>query len=167
MLQIVILLQIKALVTNQLFHFLPPLRLTWTIFQTPQSLNLTENADAQRQIDEIIEHKCKQLSKTNSSTKSNAIHLEQWMKGQLGQNHQDSVEVEPEIEMWTLEMVRKRSEELQLLDGKSEVKRSESRCEEIILSDHDQSPSKSTTTESQVSLLFYFTSHFFVNTTFR
>lgn len=71
------------------------------------------------------------------------------MKGQLGRNHHESsIEVEPEIEMWTLEMVRKRSEELQLLDNK----RSESRCEEVILSDHEQSPSKSTTTESQVSL---------------
>lgn len=74
------------------------------------------------------------------------------MKGQLGRNHHESsIEVEPEIEMWTLEMVRKRSEELQLLDTQPN-KRSESRCEEIILSDHEQSPSKSTTTESQVSL---------------
>lgn len=76
------------------------------------------------------------------------------MKGQLGRNRQDAFEVEPEIEMWTLEMVRQRSEELQLIDSqgivKPDVKRSESRCEEIILSDHDQSPSKSTTTESQV-----------------
>lgn len=141
------------------FSFLP-LRLTWALFQTPQSINVTDNAETQRQIDELIEHKCKQLSKTNSNTKGNAIHLEQWMKGQLGGNQQGPFEIEPEIEMWTLEMVRKRSEELQLLDCqgaiKAEVNRSESRCEELILSDQDQSPSKSTTTESQVKLnLFY------------
>lgn len=78
------------------------------------------------------------------------------MKGQLGANQNDPPEVEPEIETWTLEMIRKRSEELQLLDSQGavrpEVKRSESRCEELILSDHDQSPSKSTTTESQVNI---------------
>lgn len=79
------------------------------------------------------------------------------MKGQLGRNHQDSLEIEPEIETWSLEMIKKRSEELQLLDSqggiKSEIKRSESRCEEVLLSDHEQSPSKSTTTESQVRSL--------------
>lgn len=124
-------------------------RLTYTLFQTPQSLALTQNPEAQRQIDEIIEHKCKQLSKANSGTKGNAIHLEQWMKGQLGGDHQDPPETEPEIELWTQEMIRKRSEELKLLD--EQVRRSESRCEEFILSDQEQSPSKSTTTESQVT----------------
>lgn len=82
------------------------------------------------------------------------------MKGQLGGSLLDPPEFEPEIETWTLEMVRKRSEELQLLDAqggvKPEVNRSESRCEELILSDHDQSPSKSTTTESQVITLNLF-----------
>lgn len=81
------------------------------------------------------------------------------MKGQLGANQQGPLEAEPEIEIWTLEMVRKRSEELQLLDSqgiiKAEVNRSESRCEELILSEYDQSPSKSTTTESQVIFTFY------------
>lgn len=76
------------------------------------------------------------------------------MKGQLGRNHQEPSETEPEIEMWTLEMVRKRSEELQLLSSqdlfKTDAKRCESRSEEVILSDHEQSPSKSTTTGSQV-----------------
>lgn len=78
------------------------------------------------------------------------------MKGQLGRNQHDCLEAEPEIEMWTLEMVRQRSEELQLLDTQCAVKRSESRCDEVLLSDHDQSPSKSTTTESQVRNTPYF-----------
>lgn len=81
------------------------------------------------------------------------------MKGQLGANQEGPIETEPEMEIWTLEMVKKRSEELQLLDSqgiiKAEVNRGESRCEELILSEYDQSPSKSTTTESQVTFIFH------------
>lgn len=93
------------------------------------------------------------MSKANSGSKGNAIHLEQWMKGQLGSNHIESPDVEPEPEIWSEDMLRKRSEELQILDFqgiKHEPTRNESRCEELTLSDQDQSPSRSTTTESQV-----------------
>ncbi|XP_044258396.1 uncharacterized protein LOC123007266 isoform X2 [Tribolium madens] len=100
--------------------------------QTPQNIN--ENTEMQKQIDALIEHKCKQLSKNNSGK-----------------------ELEPLSEEWTEEMLRKRSEELQLIDAQGNVtcndtKRIESRCEDNNLSDHDQSPSKSTTTESQVTV---------------
>lgn len=78
------------------------------------------------------------------------------MKGELGRGLYDvSDDDEPEPEVWSEEMFRKRSEELNLLDSqgstKTEPRRSDSRCEEITLSDHEQSPSRSTTTESQVS----------------
>nr|XP_015840738.1 PREDICTED: uncharacterized protein LOC663795 isoform X2 [Tribolium castaneum] len=101
--------------------------------QTPQNIN--ENSEMQKQIDALIEHKCKQLSKNNSGK-----------------------ELEPLSEEWTEEMLRKRSEELQLIDAQGNVtsrndtRRIESRCEDNNLSDHDQSPSKSTTTESQVTV---------------
>ena len=110
----------------------------------------------QKQIDALIEHKCKQLSKNNSG-KGNAIHLEKWMKGQLDADIADEAELEPLSEEWTEEMLRKRSQELQLIDSqgnitfRNETRRNESRCDDLNLSDHDQSPSKSTTTESQVS----------------
>jgi hypothetical protein len=112
----------------------------------------------QKQIDALIEHKCKQLSKNNSG-KGNAIHLEKWMKGHLDTDIADEAELEPLSEEWTEEMLRKRSQELQLIDAqgnitcRNEPRKIDSRCEDINLSDHDQSPSKSTTTESQVSKL--------------
>ncbi|XP_008201022.1 uncharacterized protein PsGEF isoform X2 [Tribolium castaneum] len=123
--------------------------------QTPQNIN--ENSEMQKQIDALIEHKCKQLSKNNSG-KGNAIHLEKWMKGHLDSDIADEAELEPLSEEWTEEMLRKRSEELQLIDAQGNVtsrndtRRIESRCEDNNLSDHDQSPSKSTTTESQVTV---------------
>ncbi|KAJ8954990.1 hypothetical protein NQ318_000422 [Aromia moschata] len=130
---------------------------------TPQNLNQicqNECKEIQKQIDALIEHKCKQLCKTSFNSKCNTIHLEQWMKGQLDRElPPDTPEMEPVYEEWTEEMLRKRSEELQLIDSEgniisstTEIKRNESRCEEVILSDHDQSPSKSTTTESQVTV---------------
>lgn len=118
--------------------------------QTPQS------AESQRQIDALIEHKCKQMSKANSGSKGSAIHLEQWMKGQLGSAQIVSPDDEPEPEVWSEEMLKRRSEELQIGDLQSaniDIKRNESRCEEITLSDQEQSPSRSTTTESQVKTI--------------
>ncbi|KAJ8920462.1 hypothetical protein NQ315_005330 [Exocentrus adspersus] len=131
---------------------------------TPQNLNQNcqnESNEIQKQIDALIEHKCKQLCKTSFNSKCNAIHLEQWMKGQLDDQTRacETPELEPMYEEWTEEMLRKRSEELQLIDSQGnvtcttrEVKTSESRCEEAVLSDTEQSPSKSTTTESQVTV---------------
>lgn len=80
------------------------------------------------------------------------------MKGQLGSINQieSPDDIEPEPETWSEDMLRKRSEELQILDFqgiKIEIRRNESRCEELTLSDQDQSPSRSTTTESQVIIL--------------
>lgn len=136
------------------------------IFQTPQNLNqncLSEHKEIQKQIDALIELKCKQLGKGGAHGKYNAIHLEQWMKGQLdNEDLLDTPDMEPMYEEWTEEMVTKRSKELQLIDeegnikSKGEVKRVENRVEEVIFSDHEQSPSKSTTTESQVSCHIFF-----------
>lgn len=107
----------------------------------------------QKHLDELIEHKCKQISKT-CNNKGGAIHLEQWMKGQLGQRRSDSPDEEPEPETWTEEELRKRTAELKLTDAHivaATRNDRDDRCEELILSDHDQSPSRSTTTESQAS----------------
>ncbi|GJQ85862.1 hypothetical protein Trydic_g15320 [Trypoxylus dichotomus] len=133
--------------------------------RNPQSVRSSDRADAQKQIDELIEHKCKQLGKSNSGHKGGAIHLEQWMKGQLGSaivTSQTELEATPEeenmFEVWTDEMLRKRSEELQLMINEKNIAadkenaRCESRIEEIIISDIDCSPSRSTTSESQVTV---------------
>lgn len=126
------------------------------VFQAQRRVNSSLSLEMQKQIDELIEHKCKQLSKT-SSNKGGAIHLEQWMKGQLGHGRSDTPETEPEPELWTEEELRKRSEELQLVNTRPVLthqdefnKDDNNRCEELVLSDHEHSPSRSTTTESQV-----------------
>ncbi|CAH0553429.1 unnamed protein product [Brassicogethes aeneus] len=132
--------------------------------QTPQNVNnQNESREIQRQIDVLIELKCKQLSKSSFNSKCNAIHLEKWMKGQLdscgSEADLDQLEHEADqLEYWTEEMLRKRSQELRLVDNQGNValqqgnepKRSETRCEEYALSEH--SPSKSTTPESQVTV---------------
>lgn len=125
---------------------------------------MSEKSESQKHLNELIEHKCKQLSKSSTSSKSNAIHLEQWMKGQFGQAGGDTPEEELEVEVWSKEMFIRRSEELHLIDSQGNPisrqvdvhKNCESRCEEIALSDHDQSPSKTTSTESQVRKNVFF-----------
>lgn len=123
------------------------------ILQGRPYVNSSVSLEMQKHLDELIEHKCKQLSKT-CNNKGGAIHLEQWMKGQLGNRRSDSPEEEPEPETWTEEELRKRTAELKLSETHIVAPTSnerDDRCEELILSDHDQSPSRSTTTESQVS----------------
>lgn len=66
----------------------------------------------------------------------------------------DDFDDEDDIETWTEDQIRKRSEELKLIDPgpttTMHMRRTESRCEDLI-ADDDQSPSRSTnTTESQV-----------------
>ncbi|KAL3278200.1 hypothetical protein HHI36_013539 [Cryptolaemus montrouzieri] len=123
--------------------------------KTPHNLNQNNNSEIERQIDALIEHKCKQLSKSNNSSKGNAIHLEKWMKGHIDVAEP---ELEPLSEEWTPEMLRKRSEELHLIDCQGniicrnkEVKKVEAITEETQVSDTERSPSKSTS-ESQVTV---------------
>lgn len=83
------------------------------------------------------------------------------MKGQFGNESPETPEDDTLVEVWTEEMFRKRSEELNLIDAYgnrtngNEFQRNASRCEDISLLDLDQSPSKSTTSESQVSTAIF------------
>ncbi|CAG9861476.1 unnamed protein product [Phyllotreta striolata] len=118
--------------------------------------------DLQQQIDALIELKCTELSKSATNAKCNALHLEHWMKGQLRAGHPPATpDDEPDpVEEWTPEMLRKRSEELRLVDADGNVRGAEPKdarrrdsggCEETA-SDLERSPSKSTTTESQITV---------------
>lgn len=127
------------------------------IFQGQRRVISSMSSEMQKQIDQLIEHKCKQLSKT-SSNKDGAIHLEQWMKGQLGHGriqYEYEQEPEPEPEHWSEDELRKRSEKLQLDDENDTITKQDNqndnnRVEDQTASDHERSPSRSTTTESQV-----------------
>lgn len=117
-----------------------------------------------KQLEELIDEKCRLLNKAGTS-KGGALHLAQWMKGQLDKESITNPivsEIELQLEDWSPEKLRKRSRELQLVDVngicqavklESGVKRCDSRMEEIILSEIDEeskSPSRSTTSDSQV-----------------
>lgn len=88
--------------------------------------------NSQRHLDELIEHRCQQLGKSGAS-KGSALHLAQWMRGQLGDASM-TPDDEPEPEVWSPETLRRRSEQL----------RNESRCEEFEMSDMERSQSRST-----------------------
>lgn len=105
-------------------------------FQTPMP-DCKSLGNSQRHLDELIEHRCRQLGKSGAS-KGSALHLAQWIKGQLGGAAMTPDE-EPEPEIWSPETLRRRSEQLQLMGV-----RSESRCEEFELSDTERSQSRST-----------------------
>ncbi|KAK7873244.1 hypothetical protein R5R35_011321 [Gryllus longicercus] len=131
--------------------------------QTPQmqeAKSMKSLNNSQRHLDELIEHKCRQLGKSGAS-KGSALHLAQWMRGQLGGSTGPlTPDEEPEPEVWSPETLRRRSEQLQILGvGTLMPNRNESRCEEIELSDTERSNSRSTersrshsTSDSQVTV---------------
>lgn len=82
------------------------------------------------------------------------------MKGEFGMTATQTTtpEEESDFEIWSEETFKRRCEELQLVDlhpkntNQFNMLRSDSRCEETDNYDHhDRSPSRSTTSESQVS----------------
>ncbi|KAL1138817.1 hypothetical protein AAG570_008879, partial [Ranatra chinensis] len=97
-------------------------------------------------VDDLIEHRCRQLGKAGVS-KGSALHLAQWMRGQLGSEGAASPDTEPEPEVWSPGTLRKRTEEI---DG-SQQQRNTSRCEELEISDHEQTQSRSTS-DSQMTV---------------
>lgn len=117
---------------------------------------------AQRQLDELIEHRCRQLGKTGG--KGGALHLAQWIRGQLGTARIDSTENEEEDDRpvdWSPETLRKRGQQHQPTTEitttttgtpttANPMHRNESRCEELEVSDTERSQSRSTS-DSQVS----------------
>ncbi|XP_025832113.1 uncharacterized protein LOC108734687 isoform X2 [Agrilus planipennis] len=118
--------------------------------QNAQYSSQSDPYDSQKQIHELIEHKCKQLGKTGDRGKGTAIHLEHWMKNQLTSIANASPDDEPIDEIWSEEQLRKRTQELLSGDSGRTTERNESRCEKMEFS--DVSPSKSTSFESQVTV---------------
>ncbi|XP_046404178.1 uncharacterized protein LOC124169580 [Ischnura elegans] len=104
-----------------------------------------------RMLEDYIDQKCRLLGKSRSS-RGSAIHLQQWMRGQLGgiRAFEEVENVDDLGPVWSPETLRKRSEELRLTVGGaphgslSPGRGCESRCEEVELSDTDGSPSRST-----------------------
>ncbi|XP_055595620.1 uncharacterized protein LOC129746143 isoform X2 [Uranotaenia lowii] len=73
-----------------------------------------------RQVEELIDEKCRSLNKSGGVPKGSALHLAQWMKGQLDKQvvESDPIDSDPEqtIEEWSIEQVANRSKELKLVD---------------------------------------------------
>lgn len=135
------------------------------LFQLPHSLLTVADSKACSQkshIDELVDRKCKELltnSKSSSSGKCSAIHLEQWMKDQLAANSVTSTpDKEEELEIWSKEMVIRRSEELHLIDSHGNIinrplerERPDGKVDdEPLFSDRELNSSITTSTGSQV-----------------
>ncbi|XP_054270896.1 uncharacterized protein LOC128991751 [Macrosteles quadrilineatus] len=98
-------------------------------------------------LDQLIEHRCRQMGKSGSN-KGSALHLAQWMKGQLGSGSTAgpaTPDTEPEPEVWSPATLRRRKDQL---DGRGGLNRfgprNESRCEDLDVSDYERSTSRCT-----------------------
>lgn len=107
-----------------------------------------------RRIERLIDEKCNLLSKSGTS-KEGTVHLAQWMKGQFNKQACASEPIESDDEEnsqlhdWSEEDVKRRSTELNLINDKK-------KAEESLSEDEQKSLSKSTTSDSQVSLINFF-----------
>ncbi|XP_053676262.1 uncharacterized protein LOC128726473 [Anopheles nili] len=131
-----------------------------------------------KQVEELIDEKCRKLNKTGVPQGS-ALHLAQWMKGQLDKQviESDPIDSDPEqvVEDWSIEQVTNRSKELNLVVTDGSPYKSASLCNDtnvgIILKtttaetqlptddssafdddDDNKSVSKSTTSDSQITV---------------
>ncbi|XP_039287926.1 uncharacterized protein LOC111053522 [Nilaparvata lugens] len=106
-------------------------------------------------LDELIEHRCRQLGKSGS--KGSALHLAQWMRGQLGTtaggpsdcstSNAPTSPDEPEMEVWSTEELRRREEMIH------SSPRNVSRCEDFEMSDQElRSQSRCSTSDSQMTV---------------
>ncbi|KAJ6633205.1 hypothetical protein Bhyg_15502, partial [Pseudolycoriella hygida] len=129
-----------------------------------------KSSKVSKQIEEIIDEKCRILNKTGTARGSAIHHLSLWMKGQLdcappaSEDANEPEAEEEQIEDWSRDQLNQRSKELQLIDenGKCKVpkldigaRNCDSRVEEIILSeieDESKSASRSTTSDSQITV---------------
>lgn len=100
-------------------------------------------------MERLIDEKCNLLSKSGIS-KEGTVHLAQWMKGQFNKQACASEPIESDdeensqLQDWSEEDVKRRSTELNLI-GDTSKKADDSE-------DDVKSVSKSTTSDSQVSL---------------
>lgn len=63
-------------------------------------------------MEDLIERKCKMMGKC--SDKGRAYHLAQWMKGELHSEADSQPWTEPEIETWSTEELRQKTETLDI-----------------------------------------------------
>ncbi|XP_052121217.1 uncharacterized protein LOC113212182 isoform X2 [Frankliniella occidentalis] len=106
-------------------------------------------------VEELIEHRCRQLSRSAGS-KGSALHLARWMRGQLGVLEQGGEDQPEPTELWSVDTLNRRSEELRLtasavipLRGGSRA----SRVEDLELSEDSLGRSRSrSTTDSQLTI---------------
>ncbi|XP_050092653.1 uncharacterized protein LOC126575807 [Anopheles aquasalis] len=120
-----------------------------------------------KQVEELIDEQCRKLNKTGVP-QGGALHLAQWMKGQLDKQVIESDPIdsdsEQQVEEWTIEKVKNRSKELNLVDSNGSLPRfltntkvnsaEQLPADEISMfeDDEDKSFSKSTTSDSQVTV---------------
>lgn len=112
--------------------------------------NIETSPKITRRMERLIDEKCNLLSKSGIS-KEGTVHLAQWMKGQFNKQACASEPIESDeeensqLQDWSEEDVKRRSSELNLIGDTKKVEESHSE-------DEQKSLSKSTTSDSQVSV---------------
>lgn len=112
--------------------------------------NVESSPEMSRTMERFIDEKCNLLSKRGIS-KGGTVHLARWMKGQFDKQVCASEPIESDDEEdteWSLEDVKRRSNELNLNQTQTKVEETTSEDEQ-----NEKSASKSTTSDSQVSLV--------------
>uniref|UniRef100_A0A182WAV6 DH domain-containing protein n=1 Tax=Anopheles minimus TaxID=112268 RepID=A0A182WAV6_9DIPT len=104
---------------------------SWDLLELDLDFHQSRLSRVPKQVEELIDEKCRKLNKTGVPQGS-ALHLAQWMKGQLNKQiiESDPIDSEPEqlVEEWSVEQVTNRSKELNLVDADGSPYRSASHC---------------------------------------
>lgn len=126
-----------------------------------KELKLDSSTELSRTMERFIDEKCNLLNKRGVS-KGGTTHLARWMKGQFDKQacasepieSEDDDEEETNSQEWSVDDVKRRTRELNL-NAQNSGGQSSQKADETMSEDeqNEKSASKSTTSDSQVSLV--------------
>lgn len=126
-----------------------------------KELKLDSSTELSRTMERFIDEKCNLLNKRGVS-KGGTTHLARWMKGQFDKQacasepieSDDDDEEETNSQEWSVDEVKRRTRELNL-NAQNSGGQSSQKADETMSEDeqNEKSASKSTTSDSQVSLV--------------
>lgn len=126
-----------------------------------KELKLDSSPELSRTMERFIDEKCNLLNKRGIS-KGGTTHLARWMKGQFDKQACASEPIESDDDEetdnsreWSVDDVKRRTKELNLAQSQMQSQSSQKQADEMTSEDeqNDKSASKSTTSDSQVSLV--------------
>lgn len=130
-----------------------------------KELKIDSSPELSRTMERFIDEKCNLLTKRGIS-KGGTTHLARWMKGQFDkqacasepiESDDDEEEDNSQLQEWSVDDVKRRTKELNLTQNQNQNQsQSSQKADETTTSEdeqNDKSASKSTTSDSQVSLV--------------